>query len=77
MQDAYVPVDGRHRDPDEEARYIKTQKLFKKLKSPTDKLTGVNNYKFNAWQDTQTQQQEAPVRNKSNESRKRKKSLSN
>lgn len=51
-----MPVDGRLRDPDEEARYIKTQKLFKKLKSPTDKLTGVNNFKFNAWQDTQTQQ---------------------
>eukprot|EP00354_Favella_ehrenbergii_P003083 CAMPEP_0170455942 /NCGR_PEP_ID=MMETSP0123-20130129/3739_1 /TAXON_ID=182087 /ORGANISM="Favella ehrenbergii, Strain Fehren 1" /LENGTH=65 /DNA_ID=CAMNT_0010719249 /DNA_START=134 /DNA_END=331 /DNA_ORIENTATION=- len=24
LNDAYIPVDGKHRDPDEEARYIKT-----------------------------------------------------
>lgn len=68
-------------EADEEARYIKTQKLFKKLKSPTEKLIGAKHNNFTSfggsgghWE----QQHEAagPTRNKSNESRKRKKSLS-
>jgi len=36
-------------EADEEARYIKTQKLFKKLKSPTEKLITANTSNFKSF----------------------------